>query len=107
MTVCPYLTDTFCLRSESQFELTETERRVLPTLIQSRLVCSVVLGAFSASQDKSNEQYLLLTQKPGWAALKKMRRCGDETFRERMRVSKDANTRGEPIGGVTTWIETR
>lgn len=92
---------------ESQFELTETERRVLPTLIQSRLVCSVVLGAFSASQDKSNEQYLLLTQKPGWAALKKMRRCGDETFRERMRVSKDANTRGEPIGGVTKWIETR
>tara|TARA_B110000977_G_scaffold165607_2_gene212928 strand:+ start:6457 stop:7710 length:1254 start_codon:yes stop_codon:yes gene_type:complete len=92
---------------ESQFPLTETERRILPTLIQSRLVCSVVCGAYSASKDPANEQYLLMTQKSGWVALRAMRECGDDLFRKRLDVSRLANERGEPVGGVTKWIETQ
>jgi hydroxylysine kinase len=92
---------------ETQFPLTETERRVFPTLVQSRLVCSCVCGAFSASRDPANEPYLLLTQAPGWAALAKMREAGDAGFRDRMRASREANLRGAPLGGVVKWIETR
>ena len=43
--------------------LSATERSVLPTLVACRVVCSVVLGAFSSSLDPENK-YLLLTQVP-------------------------------------------
>ena len=65
---------------ERTFPLTATERRVLPTLVAARLVCSCALGAYSASLDPENEAYLLLTQKPGWTALRHMRDIGDEAF---------------------------
>ena len=92
---------------ERNFPLTHTERRVLPTLVMCRLVCSVSLGAYSASLDPANEAYLLLTQKPGWAALRRMRDVGDETFRDVLEASREADARGEPVGGTTRWIETR
>ena len=92
---------------ERTFPLTQTERRVLPTLVAARLVCSCALGAYSAASDPENEAYLLLTQKPGWEALRAMRECGDERFRERLEASRAADARGEPIGGTVAWIETR
>ena len=92
---------------ERTFPLTTTERRVLPTLVMCRLVCSCALGAYSASLDPKNEAYLLLTQKPGWAALRRMRDAGDETFRDVVEASRVADARGEPVGGTTRWIETR
>jgi hypothetical protein len=70
-------------------------------------VCSCALGAYSASLDPENEAYLLLTQKPGWTALRHMRDIGDEAFRERLDASRRADERGEPIGGTIKWIETR
>lgn len=63
---------------ESTFPLTDLERRLLPTLIAARLVCSCVCGAYSAAADPANKEYLLLTQKPGWAALNAIREAGDE-----------------------------
>mmetsp|Transcript_16908 Transcript_16908/g.41720 ORF Transcript_16908/g.41720 Transcript_16908/m.41720 type:complete len:438 (-) Transcript_16908:45-1358(-) len=63
---------------ESTFPLTANERRLLPTLIATRLVCSCVCGAYSAAADPANQTYLLLTQKPGWAALSAIRTAGDE-----------------------------
>ena len=92
---------------ERTFPLTAMERRVLPTLVAARLVCSCVLGAYSAASDPKNEAYLLLTQKPGWAALRAMRDVGDEGFRERLEASRAADARGEPGGGMTRRIETR
>ena len=92
---------------ERTFPLTATERRVLPTLVAARLVCSCALGAYSASLDPENEAYLLLTQKPGWTALRHMRDIGDEAFRERLDASRRADERGEPVGGTIKWIETR
>lgn len=68
---------------ESTFPLSETERRALPTLIAARLVCSCVCGAYSAAQDPANKEYLLLTQKPGWAALAALREAGDEACLKR------------------------
>ena len=44
---------------------------------------------------------------PGWEALRAMRECGDERFRERLEASRAADARGEPIGGTVAWIETR
>ena len=68
---------------EANFPLTEIERQLLPTLIAARLVCSCVCGAFSAAKDPSNKTYLLLTQKPGWAALRAPRDAGDDVFLQR------------------------
>ena len=68
---------------EPNFPLTEIERQLLPTLIAARLVCSCVCGAFSAAKDPSNKTYLLLTQKPGWAALRALRDAGDDVFLQR------------------------
>ena len=51
--------------------LNEDELRVLPALVRARLCCSVVMGAYSHSQDPEND-YLLVTQEPGWAALREL-----------------------------------
>ena len=40
---------------ESRYPLTDLERRLLPTLIAARLVCSCVCGAYSAAQDPANK----------------------------------------------------
>ena len=52
----------------SSYPLTPVERRHLVTLVCCRLACSATLGAYSYSQDPSNE-YLLLHAEPCWKAL--------------------------------------
>lgn len=51
--------------------LDEVEMRVLPTLVRARLACSVVMGAYSHSLDPKND-YLLVTQEPGWKVLSQL-----------------------------------
>mmetsp|Transcript_31541 Transcript_31541/g.60804 ORF Transcript_31541/g.60804 Transcript_31541/m.60804 type:complete len:365 (-) Transcript_31541:227-1321(-) len=55
--------------------LTAEELDMLPTLVSCRIACSVTLGAYSHSMDPNNE-YLLLTQEPGWRSLEKLRAIG-------------------------------
>ena len=57
---------------DAQLPLREEEWRVLPTLIASRIAMSLTIGAFSSSKDPDNE-YLKLTLRPGWEALKQLR----------------------------------
>ena len=52
--------------------LTVAEWAVLPTLIACRITVSLIVGAYSSAQDPANE-YLKLTQLPGWEALKRLR----------------------------------
>lgn len=68
---------------EATFPLTDVERRLLPTLVAARLVCSCACGAYSAAMDPDNAAYLLLTQRPGWAALRAFRDAGDDACLER------------------------
>ena len=51
-----------------QIKLQETELKVLRVLVACRLACSSTMSAYSASKDPTNE-YLLLTQEPGWKTL--------------------------------------
>lgn len=53
----------------SECELTGDEWAVLPTLVLARISTSLVFGAYSASLEPNNE-YLTLTQAPGWMALR-------------------------------------
>mmetsp|Transcript_28360 Transcript_28360/g.59849 ORF Transcript_28360/g.59849 Transcript_28360/m.59849 type:complete len:371 (+) Transcript_28360:39-1151(+) len=48
--------------------LSGDEVQVLRTLVACRLACSATMSAYSASKDPTNE-YLLITQEPGWEAL--------------------------------------
>lgn len=52
----------------SLYPLDAAERRHLVTLVACRLACSATLGAYSYSQDPSNE-YLLLHAEPCWKVL--------------------------------------
>ena len=61
---------------EATFPLTDVERRLVPALVAARLVCSCACGAYSAAMDPDNAAYLLLTQRPGWAALRAFRDAG-------------------------------
>ena len=51
--------------------LTAVEATLLHTLVASRLCQSVIMSAYSYSQDPGNE-YLLVTAKPGWKTLGKL-----------------------------------
>lgn len=51
-----------------EFELTKEEKEMLHTLVCSRMVQSVTMGAYSYSKDPGNE-YLLITAKTGWELL--------------------------------------
>ena len=68
---------------EATFPLTDVERRLVPALVAARLVCSCACGAYSAAMDPDNAAYLLLTQRPGWAALRAFRDAGDDACLER------------------------
>ena len=65
---------------EATFPLTDVERRLVPALVAARLVCSCACGAYSAAMDPDNAEYLLLTQRPGWAALRAFRDGGRRVF---------------------------
>lgn len=73
---------------ESRFPLTDLERSLLPILVAARLVCSCVCGAYSAAQDPGNKEYLLLTQRPGWTALRALRGGGEKACLERFAAAR-------------------
>ena len=52
-----------------EMPLVESEWQVLRTLIACRLCCTITMSFYSYSLDPGNE-YLLITQEPGWRALK-------------------------------------
>ncbi|KZC04169.1 Aminoglycoside phosphotransferase domain-containing protein 1 [Dufourea novaeangliae] len=52
-------------------KLTELEKKVLKIAVCARLCQSLVMGAYSYLNDPQNE-YLLITQKSGWAMLKNL-----------------------------------
>lgn len=52
-------------------KLTDIEKRILKVTVCARICQSLVMGAYSYLHDPQNE-YLLTTQKSGWALLKKL-----------------------------------
>lgn len=52
-------------------KLTDIEKSILKICICARLAQSITLGAYSYMQDPQND-YLLVTQKPGWEIIKKL-----------------------------------
>ena len=58
--------------------LVPSEWSVLRTLIASRLVQSCIMSSYSHSKDPKNE-YLLITQEPGWKALEKFVNVPEKT----------------------------
>jgi Ser/Thr protein kinase RdoA (MazF antagonist) len=61
------------------FPLIEPELDALYDLVRARLGTSTSIGAYSSSQDPSNE-YLLLHAVPGWNSISAMKRVGREGF---------------------------
>ena len=57
---------------------------VLPCLVAARLVQSVTMSAFSHSKDPTND-YLLITAKTGWDALRLVTGMEEEIFLQRLK----------------------
>lgn len=68
----------------AQIPLTEVENAVLPCLVAARLVQSVTMSAFSHSKDPTND-YLLITAKTGWDALRLVTGMEEEIFLQRLK----------------------
>lgn len=64
---------------EQEQPLLDIELSVLPLLICARLVCSVVMSSYSYAMNPDNE-YLLLTQQPGWKVLRTVRASTHSEF---------------------------
>ena len=62
-----------------QSPLTDAEWRVLPVLVAGRIAVSLTVGAYSSAKDPGNE-YLKLTQIPGWKALQDLRATPPERW---------------------------
>ncbi|KAK3244720.1 hypothetical protein CYMTET_45681 [Cymbomonas tetramitiformis] len=63
------------------FPLNKLEVSLLPTLVACRLTCTCVMGAYSHQQEPDND-YLLLTQEPGWKALQEFRNAESSLLME-------------------------
>jgi len=65
---------------ESQLPLLPAERALLRTLAMGRLAQSLSLGAYSATLQPDNTEYLLGTQKNGWRLLRLLWSMTDAQF---------------------------
>ncbi|XP_076245175.1 hydroxylysine kinase [Calliopsis andreniformis] len=63
-------------------KLTELEKKILKVTVCARICQSLVMGAYSYLLDPQNE-YLLVTQKSGWALLKKLWPLSEEEVLEK------------------------
>ena len=67
--------------------LTCDDLEALPLLITVRLALSLVSGASAAVADPGNSEYLLMTQRHGWALMRIL--MEDSTLEQLMRRNED------------------
>lgn len=66
---------------QRELDLTCEERRVLWTLVLTRLMTSVYVGAHSAQKVPENSEYLLMHSQPAWRAIRAIKRANREELR--------------------------
>jgi hydroxylysine kinase len=88
---CALVSGYCCELARRGMALGEAEWTVLPTLIAVRISMSLTIGVVAAAKDPCNE-YLQLTQLPGWRALQRLRATPATELSRRLRAAAEAAT---------------